>query len=204
MKAIKFLASSIALAAAVLAGCGQSTSSAPPSASTSTQPTPPAKVQIDLSTPDKALKSYWAVKDSVRSAGVELISKLDSEMKPYKKQVNAVTSEAIANSFFGEDNVFETFSRDIIKVDVESESRAVIFVVIRNTTAIPTGVKPSDDEEKRRRDGERYKYVVERDKTDWKVSEIWEWSKYFPENDWKKILPSDREKYAPSYTRVGI
>ncbi|MDR0274126.1 MAG: hypothetical protein LBI48_02060 [Burkholderiaceae bacterium] len=204
MNAIKFVATAIALVAAFLAGCGQSTSSAPSSASTVTQPTPPAKVQIDLSTPDKALKSYWAVKDSVRAVSVELISKFDSDMKPYRKQVNAVTSEAITNSFFVVDNVFETFSRDIIKVDVESESRAVIFVVIRNTTAIPTGVKPSDDEEKRRRDGERYKYVVERDKTDWKVSEIWEWSKYFPENDWKKTLPSDRTSYTPSYTHDGI
>lgn len=160
-------------------------------------------VQTDMTTPDKALKSFWAVRDAVRKTQADLFAKHLEEYRASQGQINAVAAGALAKTFAAEVDVPETFSRDIVDVKVESESRAVIVASIKNTSAIAAGAEPSKYEEERRRDGDRYKYVLERDQTGWRVAEIWEWRAY-PSPDWKKSRPDDGKPRVPSLTYYGV
>ena len=161
------------------------------------------KVNLDLSTPDKALKSYWAVRDSVRSKQVELFTQNKEGYQSAEAQMSEVADGALAKNFSFDIIPFETFSRDLIDVKVESESRAVIIAVIKNSTPIPAGAEMSKFDEERRRDGERYRYILEKNQAGWRVSEVWEWSTY-PSDAWKKIKPDDGKPHVPSLTYNGI
>lgn len=161
------------------------------------------KVNLDLATPDKALKSYWAVRDSVRAKQVEIFSQNKDRFQSAEAQMSAVADGAVAKSFSFDITPIDTFSRDLIDVKVESESRAVIVVVIKNSTPIPAGAEISKFDEELRRDGERYRYILEKNQTGWRVSEIWEWSTY-PSAEWKKKLPRDGKPHVPSLTYEGV
>jgi hypothetical protein len=162
-----------------------------------------AKVTLDLATPDKALKSYWAVRDSVRAKHNELYVQLKEGYESADAQISAVADGALAKSFAFDAAPIETFSRDLIDVKVESESRAVIVVVMKNSTPIPTGAEISKYDEKLRQDGERWRYILEKSQAGWRVAEIWQWST-FPSNEWKKFRPTDGKPYVSTFTYSGI
>ena len=160
------------------------------------------KVNLDLATPDKALKSYWAVRDSVRAKQFELFAQSKEDFQSAEAQMSAVSDGALAKSLSFDKNPIDTFSRDLIDVKVESESRAVIVVMIKNSTPIPAGAEVSKFDEERRRDGERYRYILEKNQAGWRVSEIWEWREY-PSAGWKKTQPRDGKPNVPSLTYEG-
>jgi hypothetical protein len=151
---------------------------------------PPTPIAIDLSTPDKALKSYWAVKDSVDLRQRAVYEQMKAKLLAESKQIGDVTEGTLAKQLIGGDSLaeLETYSRDLLDVKVESESRAVIVAVIKNTTPVPAGAEMPEHAEERRRNGDRYRYVLEKTQTGWRVAEIWERETY-PREDWKKSLP---------------
>lgn len=177
-----------------LTACSKAGTSAPEAKA------PTTNVHIELGTPDKALKSYWAVRDSVRSKMKELQIQYKEHVREAENQMNAVAEGSL---FLSGDTPLETFSRDIIDLKVESESRAVVIVVIKNITPIPAGGEVSKFVEEYRRDGQRYKYVLEKNQAGWRVSEIWSWSTY-PSTDWKKEQPGDGKPYVPWLVYNGI
>lgn len=158
------------------------------------------KVAIDASTPDRALKSYWAVRDAVRSRKREIFDRAAlPAMVAAEEVMESVATGDLRDAFAEKAARKFNFARDITDVKVESESRAVILAVIRNTTPVPAGASMTRFDEERRRDGQRYKYVLEKAVAGWKVAEIWEWESY-PKPDWVKRLPFDKTPHAESMT----
>ncbi|PZP91144.1 MAG: hypothetical protein DI587_36340 [Variovorax paradoxus] len=83
----------------------------------------------------------------------------------------------------------QTFDRTIEEVKVESESRAVVLVRIKNTTPlIPTEVPDKWDTEKRSK-GDLYRYVLEKAGDNWRVAEVWEFADYI--STWERRAPTD-------------
>lgn len=162
-----------------------------------------AKVTIDLSTPDKAIKSYWAVRDSVRANYYELTTERKIKLNDIKVQMESVSEGVLAKELTSFIIQPEKFSRDILDVKIESESRAVIIAVIKNSTPIPMGAELTKDDEELRGNGERYRYILEKTQAGWRVSEIWNWSIY-PSKDWRKFSPTDDKPSVPSLTYGGI
>lgn len=162
-----------------------------------------SEVALDISTPDKSLKSYWAVLDDMRSNYHELSKRLLSQYRSVEQRVPLVAAGGLTKDIQSGIGVFESFSRDIVEVKVESDSRAVILAVVKNVTPIPAGADVTKFDEEKRRDGERYRYVLERDQTGWRVAEIWEWERY-PSADWKKSRPRDPRPSVPWITHRGM
>ena len=125
--------------------------------------------------------------------------------QPIRLKLGTTMTPDVARGYIdGEGNrTFETFARDILEVKVESESRAVVVAVIKNTTPIPAGAEMTKYDEERRRDGERYRYILQRDSGSWRVAEIWEWETY-PTPKWKKARPGDGKPSVPSLTYEGV
>ncbi len=163
----------------------------------------PAMVQTDVSTPDKAIKSYWAVRDSVRVGHEEVFRRSIGAYSDAESQMSSVTDGVLSKAFASNPPTSQTFGRDILDLKVESESRAIVIAVIKNTSPVPPGAELSKFDEERRRDGERYRYVLEKSGSNWRVSEIWEWETY-PRPDWKKRLPGDGKPWVPSLTYDGM
>jgi hypothetical protein len=97
----------------------------------------------------------------------------------------------------------DVYERDILEVEMQTGSRAVILVAIRNST--PLGDKEKVigyDDRKRREVGDRYRYVLELDGAKWRVVELWElnsWGK----DPWRKRRPWNYDDYIPTQTFDG-
>ncbi len=203
MKRVIGLAGIVAIALSGLAACSRTE----PSASVAKPQAEAApKVQVDLSTPDRALKSYWAVRDAVSARNHEFV-KSEAVVRANaedKTQYLTVADEALTKAFTEHANVLETFARDIMDVKVESESRAVITARIKNNTPIPAGATVTKYDEERRANGDRYRYVLEKTQSGWRVAEIWEWDEFGRKAEWKKMQPRDEGPYVPTIAMIGI
>lgn len=164
---------------------------------------PVAKVPVDTSTPDKTLKSYWAVSDLVRNKKYEIYRQFFEKFTGADADMSAVTINALAKESAVNPGPLDTFSRDILEVKVESESRAVIIAVIKNSTPIPSGAELTSWDEKRRINGDRYRYILEKGQFGWRISEVWGWSIY-PDPDWEKIRPSHGKLHVGTLTYEGM
>jgi hypothetical protein len=161
------------------------------------------KVPIDISTPDNALKSYWAVRDSISAQqfGARNLYEDSDRNKRAESQMASVSEQPISKIFTEDTRVLDSYSREIVEVKIESESRAVIIVVVKNTTPVPEGAVPTQDEAKSRSDGDRYRYVMGHDKSGWRVSEVLSWQSYF--SKWTKLYPHSDKPSVPYMTHWG-
>lgn len=160
-------------------------------------------VQVDMSTPDKAIKSYWSVRDAVRKSQDDIFRRSIESYRNASAQFEDVLTGELAKAWSTKPSSFETFERDILDVKIETESRAIVTAVIRNTSPIPAGADVSRFVEQRRLAGERYRYVLEKTGSAWKVSEIWFWDEYV-KRDWSKKYPRDGKPLVSFLTIEGI
>lgn len=159
---------------------------------------------VDVSTPDKALRSYWSTMDSVRAYRRQVYEESVPKLATVDAALNKVLAPPLMKVFAAsKDGAPETFSRDIIEVKVESDSRAVVQAVVKNTTPIPAGADVTRQDEEARRHGEPYRYILEKGEGGWRVAEIWEWEKYMQQG-WRKRYPDDGKAMVPTLTFGGM
>lgn len=158
-------------ATALLAACKEDASAI------KRQPLPAA----DTSTPDRALKSYWALLDWV-NANNHAVRKINRQNADYKEGAAALKELAVPRIAGEEQAAYEAplyvYSREIVTANVETESRAVIMATIKNATPLPAGVPLDAKAQEQREKGSPYKYVLEKDDKGWKVAEVWESGPY--------------------------
>ena len=87
--------------------------------------------------------------------------------------------------------------REIVAVQVETETRAVVIAKIRATTPVPSGVTLTERESSQRRDGFPYKYVLEKAKDGWKIEQIY--TKDIISSDWEPMFKENPRQYVASY-----
>lgn len=184
----------------VLTGCDGSVATLPnTTAGTTGADEPSLTVPVDLATPDKALKSYWATNDAIGDHARATQHETEAQ-KRYRSLLKQVMMPGLVKEPTA--SATEKFSRDIESVDVQSESRAVIIARIKNTSPIPLGADVEESDLEARRNGDRYKYVLEKTGADWKVAELWEWQDYL-NKDWRKVFPLDDKPSVPTLTYGG-
>lgn len=149
------------------------------------------KPTINLTTPDRSIKSYWELKDWVH----------DNERQLYlnalqKNEVYVTTGVLPTVSLGGVKAYFSMgveqslplrkLLRKIESVKQETESRAIVVARVVNDDPIPQGLVMSEEDKKKRELGTIFKYVLEKDKDGWKVAEVYEVD---------SIFGGDREPY---------
>lgn len=182
------------VAVALLVGCGNQTSGsgAPVSKAEQAADMPPPPI-IDTTTPDKAVKSLWATIDWTKAfVHAKGSRQLTAEEVTLKKLQAQLSVPAIASPKI-EKTQLEQYSRDILKADVETESRAIILAQIKNVTPLPADAVLGKYELRAREQGARVKYVLEKNAGNWQISEAWEWKDY--NNEWGKARPIDTKFY---------
>lgn len=159
----------------------------------------PASPELDLKSPDSAVKSWWRVfdykmelekEDCLRRAG----GKSDAYLQVLRKMVNIdfLKSEEKASSI--NNCVSEKFDREIQEVKVESETRAIVIAKIKNTTPIPPDADRSEFIMEARAKGELFKYLFEKTEADWRLSEVYKYdesNKILKKDVWRRIYERD-------------
>jgi len=163
----------------------------------------------DRSTPDKAIESFVAARNEMARYKCYII---EEQRRSGRSQDAAEKLDAYYLTFFAErayaakkPDADESLSQCVEKADKisleikevkeETPTRAIALVNIRNITPIPTGASMDDFTKKHRAEGENYEYQLTRDKTGWKIAQVYALEGY-PE-EWKPKYNDDDAPYVP-------
>lgn len=187
----------LALLGFVVAGCQPSLGT-----SGSAEGRPPVVAElpsltIDTSTPEKALKSYWEAKDGLRRAYETIRAARVSEEEALAARIGFdprkfMTGERLANQLHKKPSVFTEYGREILEVKQDTDSRVTFIVRVRNITPAPEGAVVTDSDMKRREEGEKLRYLLEKEDGAWKVSQVFEYDefvqRYEGREPWRKVF----------------
>jgi hypothetical protein len=173
----------------------------------------PPRLALDISTPDRALKSYWMAKDSLRLAEFKFGKEEGKKYEELKVQLGydpreVMTGETLAfvqGVASAPPTPMYEYSRDIVDIKQDTESRATAIARIKNSTPIPAGGVASESDQKRRENGEKFKYVLEKDSKGWTVAQVYKDDEYHAKygggkgDPWKKVFSApDGTRDVPS------
>lgn len=188
----KFILAPIVVTAA-LVGCGKS------------GPTlkPKVEVRIENNSPDKAVKSWWLLRDLVAEESFERCQLESSQgaKSGASKFLPEITDGVALKRLTDKDRecVQSVLIREIKSVQVESETRAIVIANIKEATPIHAGVVPDESDVKRRADGYSYKYLLEKNSSGWKIAQIYEQAIYSANGDpWSPLFAENSKRYVPS------
>ena len=170
---------------------------------------PLPEVVVDLSSPDRALKTFFAFQDR------NFVASFNQNLKMIAGQKRAAHLDGAKILFDGPakryiDQIFATdtlilekYERDINKIETESETRAVVLINIKNITPLLPGSVLDQYETKWRGEGFNYRYIMTKTSEGWKISDVqdlqlntttvkysFERSRLIPPADAKPSVPS--------------
>jgi hypothetical protein len=151
--------------------------------------------EVNLSSPDNALKTWWRYIDAKAASEQKLCTDFykDINLKGgFEKVSTGEVSESLVSNKIN--CTRSTYAREILEVKVETETRAVALAKITNSTA--TTVAPTIDDEKRRAQGEKYKYVIEKVGNEWRIAQAYEYTTY--KSEWTPKYQVSKDYY-PAY-----
>lgn len=173
--------SCVALAALlVLGGCKEE----PRAAQQSAPAAPP--IEVTTNSPDATVKTWWRIGDAGQKETVAHCASVATH--PLSALRNSISTGDIAKAWAERSCDSEVYDRDIRKVTIESETRAIVDVVIRTVTPLKPGIVLNADAAQRRADGDMYRYLLERTgaSAPWKMSQIYmDWSRFDQANPWR-------------------
>jgi hypothetical protein len=185
-----------AVALMAVAACNQA---APPSALNSPVPTasstkagqshvdvagtlPLPEVKLDLSSPDRALKTFFAFQDRHLVAEFNEAVRQRASDTPHPDAGAAAVFEGPAKRYIdavlgknAQAAVLERYERDIAKVEAESETRAIVLANIKNITPVAAGSVLDKYDLKWRSEGFNFRYVMGKTSEGWKIEDVQEW-----------------------------
>lgn len=159
----------------------------------------------NLTSPDNAVKSWWALSDAINKFQYEKC-RLGNPSFEALRAARVNISSGDTKDYFQQPPKchFETFDRTIERASVETDTRAVVMANIKNDTQLPEGVRLSKYSDEYVNKGVSYRYVLTRESDKWYVDEV---LKYDSTN---KILKKDPwaqeykvEKYKEEYLSVS-
>lgn len=168
-----------------LAGCDGRTASASASAVGESPPaettTPSDTATIDLSTPDRELRTYWALvhyrervgESMAREYRAEAVRRLAKHWTREDRVVAGRAAEYVQrgrrNSASVRDYVME---REIESVRLETSSRAVVEARVRDVTTLRPYEEIFQGQDDIREPGVQYRYILELQGKEWRVVDV--------------------------------
>lgn len=143
---------------------------------------PLPEVTVDMSSPDRALTSFFAFQD--RNLVARFNQALQEVADPKQQaHLNSATilfdgpaKRYIDRILKTDTPILERYERDISKVETESETRAIVFVNIKNVTPLLPGAVLDKYDTKWRSEGFNFRYVMTKTAEGWKIGDVQEWS----------------------------
>ncbi|MCE0778945.1 hypothetical protein [Pseudomonas sp. NMI542_15] len=154
------------------------------------------RTEVSNNSPDVAVKSWWRAKDSGAALQAEICKNNLKLAAPYFEKLSELSTDDVYN----ERSCGQTpplFERQITKVEVQSDTRAVVTAQIKNVTPPEEGAVLDADDKKAKEAGEPFQYVLERKdvSSSWKISQVSRYPSYA--RAWEQIF----KKPEPSTNR---
>lgn len=129
--------------------------------------------EISTNSPDLTVKSWWRVKDAGAIMYIEACKSYMKTEAPYVAKLSELSTSDI-HSGRNCSGAPDTFDRQITKVDVQSDTRAVVMARIRNTTPPDEGAVLTEEDKARKEAGEAFQYVLERkdSSAEWRIAQV--------------------------------
>nr|WP_312968699.1 hypothetical protein [Pseudomonas sp.] len=145
-------------------------------------------VPIATNSPDATVKSWWAVKDAELLLTAEICREYARMKIPVAEKLAKLKAETFSTAQDCSAGNLK-FERRIEKVEVESETRAVVAALIRNTTPPDSGAVLGDKDRIMKESGEKFRYILERTDSNagWGISVIESFPSYA--RDWEPAYP---------------
>lgn len=182
MKRITILAS---ILLAISCAKAPSPESAGPMGTPEANATVPAP-EVSTESPDAVVRSYWALQDWLEKHGIKHMtfsvdSGYDAWMDARKSISGGEFGEVIASEEAEARDPFKVDpeaivriqQRDILEVKNESETRALVLAKIKNITPLPRGYELNRYSLEKREYGVDVRYVVEKIKGEWRLTQAW-------------------------------
>lgn len=135
------------------------------------------EAQVDLGTPEAALRTYWQMQDALDSIAASIVTgpaerdPFAAVRRDYERTLAGEAARVLASPF-----VRQTYRREVEAVDMAGPSRALIMVVIHNTTPLAPDARLTHEQEELRSEGQQFRYVLDRDGDAWRITQIQQWS----------------------------
>lgn len=182
-----------ALAVLLLAGCNEQ-GKAPEGLTKATQAA--RDLPVANNSPDATVKSWWAAKDAAMRLDSQICFEYNRMQSPVTEKLKKISTSEIPTSKECDGEVI-IFDRNITKVEVESETRAVVKAIIKNITPPDAGAVLDESDSKAKSEGEPFRYTLERkdSSSGWQISRVDRFPSYG--RDWERVF----EKPQPSTNR---
>jgi hypothetical protein len=143
---------------------------------TNTQPigAPP---RTNRSTPEDAVKSYWAVKDWSQRTHEVLAAQRKERAYVERRFLDSVSEVTTGETLRWFQDLKpsrpDEISRTILSTTFDAQERAHVAANVRNVSPIPPGANPTQMELERKAKGKNVTYVLVRSTDGWKIGEVW-------------------------------
>jgi hypothetical protein len=164
---------------------------------TGSQPQAPAATvgydfEINTTSPDQALKTWWRyldTKEAMEYARCQSFVRKDVD----EFDVAGVSTGAVEQSVNSSRAVCwrSLYDREILQVKQETDTRAIAFAKITNAT--PSSSTGTSDQQRARKMGAHFKYLIEKTEGGWKIAQVYR-------HDESNVLSGDDEwekQYTP-------
>lgn len=128
--------------------------------------------EINTTSPDQALKTWWRyldTKDAVELARCQSFAQKDAD----GFDLASVSTDAVAQSVNSSRTLCwrSVYDREILQVKQETDTRAIAFAKIINAT--PSSAEGTSDQQLARKMGAHFKYLIEKTDGGWKVAQVY-------------------------------
>lgn len=136
--------------------------------------TPP---EANLSSPDNAVKSWWALTDAIAKLENDECNRESSRQTSVRHARRQLAAGNTKEYFQQKPSCrIESFDRSIERASVETETRAVVIANIKNSTKLPEGLALSKFSKEYVENGVNYKYVLTRESSNWYIEEVYKYN----------------------------
>jgi len=132
-------------------------------------------------TPDAAVKSWWQARDARANFGAKVCNEMRELYDPVDRTLLSLAAAKITNDIADPERCAPTvYSRDISKVDIQSDTRAIVQAQVRNATPPSKGYVLDEDDKRDKDRGIRMQYLLERNDANqaWKIAQIYSDERY--------------------------
>lgn len=146
--------------------------------------------------PDVAVKSWWELKDAGAALQIEICkSNLGLTSSYLDKLSELSTDEVYVPRGCGQG--LPVFDRQITKVDIQSDTRAIVTALIKNVTPPEDGAVFDRGDKEAKEKGKPFQYILERadSGSGWRISQVSHYPSYA--RSWERVF----EKPKPSTNR---
>lgn len=155
-----------------------------------------SQIEVATNSPDVTVKSWWKIKDASAAVRTEICKSNQKEASKYFDKLSQLSANDLASR--GDClTKSPSFDRQILKVEIQSDTRSIVTARIKNTTPPEEGATLDESDKKAKEAGEPFQYLLERKdaQSGWKITKISSFPSYA--NDWQDV----NEKPKPSNNR---